>query len=164
MLENGTTLLDLTQLDILFIIIALPTIGYGIIKEKHYVASLSIVLTVINLGVSVVSTPIMSWSFLILMMFFGIGLFVISRDVKKNYRKFWVAFLLGSKTIGSVTLYLGFVENNWVMLIFEPITKWTSNNPEILDNLEVYTHFIGFIIIIGIIHGLGLIATSKSKK
>jgi hypothetical protein len=158
------TILDLAQANILFIIVATPTILYGIIKEKHYVAPLSIVLTVINLGISFVSTPIGSWSFIGSVPLFGLGLYVISRDVKKQYQKFWVAFLLGSKTIGSVTLFLGFMENNWVMLIFEPLAKYAITKPELLNNLTIYTHIIGILIVLGTVHGIGLIMTATSKK
>ena len=164
MIDSTTTILSLTEIDIYFLLIAIPTIFVGWFVEKHYVSYLSIGLTVVNLGTAVVSTPIFSIDFVLVLGFFALGLYVMGRDVKRQYQKLWVAFALGSKTMGFVTLYLGLLHNNWLITIFHPIRNYLEESDPSLQNLDWYTNIIGFFIILGFIHGVGLIITKKGKR
>ena len=146
------------------IFIGLATAIYGIIKEKHYVSAISILVTVINIGVGIFFLPIQDPSFSINLVVFGFGLFVISKDVHKQYKNPWVAFFLGSKTIGAITFFEGMTTNNFIMMPFTPLFLYITQQDSSVDNLSLYVHAMTFIIFIGVIHIIGGIISLKSKK
>ncbi|MCV0430699.1 hypothetical protein [Nitrosopumilus sp.] len=158
------TILPITLLPI---VSGLIVAGYGAYKETRYVSSLSIAFTVANVLVTLLFTNIYSISFVVWAIISVFGVMVIIYDVKKNYQNPYVAFFLGSKTIGSLTIFLGLAGNNWVKPIFEPIFWFiVSNEAPQLSNFEVsvLVHLLGSLIILGMIHLAGAIIGKLHEK
>jgi len=134
--------------------------GYGIHKETQYVGAVSIAVTVGNVIITLFFTPITTISFFVWLAISVFGVIVISHDVHKQYKNPYVAFFLGSKTIGSITIFLGFTTNNWVMPVFEPVFSLITSHQELelpKLQLEVLVHLLGVGIILGIVQIIGRI-------
>lgn len=152
------TILPITLLPI---VSGLAVAGYGIHKETQYVSPLSIAVTLVNVIITLLFTNINSISFTVWAGISVFGIIVMAYDVKKHYQNPYIAFFFGSKSIGSITIFLGLTENNWTVRLFEPIF-WLFVADKTMEisgiHLAIYIHLTGVLIILGIVHALGEIA------
>lgn len=143
------------------IVAGLFTAGVGAYKETRFVSSLSIIVTLGNVFITLLFTSTSSISFYIWLPFSIAGIIIIAQDVKKNAKNPYVAFFFGSKTIGSVTFFLGLTTNNWVMPTFEPIymalVRLSLAEPLTGTELQIAVHVLGVLIVLFVVHLIGRI-------
>ncbi len=104
--------------------------------------------------------PPTSVNFWIASSLFLVGLIAIIADVLKKTRKRWVAFSLGSKTLGALSIYVASGELGWIQN-FGSIVRSMKTADAIVSSTEA--HVAGFLLIFGTVYILGLIAWFISK-
>jgi len=143
------------------IALGVVTAGIGAYTETRYVSKLSILITVSNVLITLFFTDVNSIGFYIWAVYSVFGIIVIARDVRKHYKNSYVAFFLGSKTIGSITVFLGLTTNDLVMPYFQPIYTMFAEllGVEMLTGLglQIVVHVIGVLIILFVVHLIGRI-------
>ncbi len=143
------------------------TAGVGAYQETRYVSKLSIIVTVCNVIITLLFTETDSIGFYIWAIYSIFGIVVIIQDVRKHYKNPFVAFFLGSKTIGSITIFLGLTVNDLVIPYFQPIYTLMVelSGSETLTGiyLQIAVHVFGVLVILFIVHIIGRIIGTLHK-
>ncbi len=134
---------------------------FGIFVELHYVSKYTIIMNIIGIFLIVASVPIWSYSFLLAAGFFVIGLLVMAKDVKTQAKKTEIAFLLGSKTLGSVGIFTGIIGIGWIDK-FKPLLDYLVEGSN-YDSNSLELHVFVFFLVLSSVHVIGLIVWGIKK-
>ncbi len=142
---------------------AFITAGFGIAKELHYVSSVTMILNIVGLFFIVGSVDYAAYTFpfAFSLCFFVLGFVVVVRDIHHKHKNEVVAFLLGSKTVGAIGIWVGFIQNQWIDVFVPLANVFVIEAAQPASGLLV--QIVGLAVILSTTHILGAFFWIRSK-